>query len=508
MRRWGAALLALCAAASLSGCATLPKKTARPDEPSSASPPVSSAPAKEEIFSLSYSSEDTLNPYAAKSRVNLDLASLLYEGLTVLDDAFMPQMSVAASVTQTDPTHWTALLRSDAVYADGSKVTAADVAASFALAKASANYKESVSNIQSAAASEESVVFTLASPDPHTAACLTFPILKSGTVTNEPARAPVGGGRYVYTPGEPAVLKANPKCGKTMSIPTIRLQHLPNLDAMAHALDNGTIRFFFSDLSDGEVPRSSGAGLQVSLPYLVFLGVNRGRSALSAAPVRQALSKALDRTALCETAYSGRAEAAGTPFHPLWKPAVEIRGFSTGENLSEAVAQLGAAGYNTKSEGGAEKRLSLELLYSTGNSFRTAAAEQIKQQLETAGVSVNLTPLAFSEYEARLRGGKFDLYLGEIRLTGNMSLRALLTSGGAAAFGGMASGAAADAYRAYLAGEVTAEQFTGTFVEDVPYIPLCWRKGAAAYSRNMTQVTPTAFDVYYGLEHWRTDGAS
>lgn len=506
-RRLAAPVLAL--AVLLCACSTLPQET-QPHTSSSAPADVSHAPVQQGPFSISYSNEDTLDPYNTKSRVNLDLATLLFDSLTALDDGFEPRMRVAASVTQTDPTHWTAVLREDAVYSDGSKVTAEDVAASFDLAKNSANYKETVVNIQSAAAAENSVVFTLASPDPNTAACLTFPILKGGAGTTEAGKAPVGGGLYVYTEGDPATLTANPKSGKTLSIPTIRLQHLPNIDAMMHGLDNGTISYYFSDLADGQIPRSGGATLQVSMNYLVFLGINSHKTELNTPAVRKALSDALNRAQLCETAFSGWAQPAVTPFHPMWKPVVEIKGFSSGENLSEAVAQLEAAGYNTKSEavssGTAGKDLSLELLYPTGNDFRRAAAETIEQQLEQTGVQLTLVPLEFAEYQSRIRAGNFDIYLGEIRLTGDMNLRPLLASGGAAAYGGAADGEAAKAYQAYLTGEQQLSEFIETFLQDIPYIPLCWRSGVAAYSRSMSQITPTAFDVYYGIENWSLSG--
>ena len=187
LRRMGsaglaAALLVFC----VSGCSTIPKELLTGS--SEAPAPVSSEvphPAVSTVFTLSFSREDTLNPYAAKTRVNLDLATLLYSGLTTLDESFTPQMAAATSVSSGDATHWTAVIREGALFSDGSQVTPADVTASFQLAKGSANYKDLVSNIVSAEASgKNAVIFTLSSPAPNTAACLTFPILKAGTVTN------------------------------------------------------------------------------------------------------------------------------------------------------------------------------------------------------------------------------------------------------------------------------------------------------------------------------------
>ena len=512
LRRMGsaglaAALLVFC----VSGCSTIPKELLTGS--SEAPAPVSSEvphPAVSTVFTLSFSREDTLNPYAAKTRVNLDLATLLYSGLTTLDESFTPQMAAATSVSSGDATHWTAVIREGALFSDGSQVTPADVTASFQLAKGSANYKELVSNIVSAEASgKNAVIFTLSSPDPNTAACLTFPILKAGTVTNEAGKAPVGGGPYVYRPGENSyTLEANGRSGKTLSIPSIRLLHLPDDVAMLHGLENGSISFYYSDLSSGDIPRTSHSSIQVPLNYLVFLGVNAGRGDLSSAAVRRALSNAIGRTEIAETAFAGRAQAAVTPFHPLWKPVVEMKGFSTGENLTQAVAELEAAGYNTKSGSAPSKNtkaLTLELIYPTGNDFRKTTAEVLTQQLAKANITLKATALEFSAYKDRLGKGDYDLYLGEIRLTGDMNLRPLL-AGGSASYGIQAAGAGAAAYGQYLAGGKTLAEFVETFVQDVPYIPLCWRKGLAAYSRTMSHITPNASDIYYGIESWSLSG--
>lgn len=64
---------------------------------------------------------------AAKTRVNLDLATLLYSGLTTLDESFTPQMAAATSVSSGDATHWTAVIREGALFSNGSQVTPADV---------------------------------------------------------------------------------------------------------------------------------------------------------------------------------------------------------------------------------------------------------------------------------------------------------------------------------------------------------------------------------------------
>ena len=283
------------------------------------SEPVSSAPEavtpqeSPKVFALPYSKEDTLNPYACTTEANAYLATLLYDSLTVVDGAFMPRLSLAATVTPTDATHLTVTLRQGVTFSDGTAVTAADVKASFDTARKSEQYKELLKNITAAAVDRKSgaITFTLAKGDPNAAACLSFPILKAGKNTVAAGEAPLGGGLYVYTVGDNgASLVANPHYGKTPRYATVTLRHLPNTDSMYYGLASGSITYYYDDLNVGDTPRVSGASAKVDMNALTYLGINSGRGALSDPTVRQALNLLIDRTA--HAASASRFEPSGT----------------------------------------------------------------------------------------------------------------------------------------------------------------------------------------------------
>jgi hypothetical protein len=84
-----------------------------------------------------------------------------------------------------------------------------------------------------------------------------------------------------------------------------------------------------------------------------------------------------------------------------------------------------------------------------------------------------------------------------------MDLSPLLTKNGAAAFGVDVKGETVKSYEAFLAGKEELSEFLFTFATEQPFIPLYWRRGLVAYNRALTNVHPTAFDVYAGLENWK-----
>jgi len=148
------------------------------------------------------------------------------------------------------------------------------------------------------------------------------------------------------------------------------------------------------------------------------------------------------------------------------------------------------------------EELALELIYCQDGPYRSAVAGFVRSELASAGVAVTAVPLSYADYVSRLNAGTYDLYLGEVRLTPNMDLFPLL-AGGSAGYGVAPDGAAGTAYTGYREGSVTAEAFTSAFVQDMPYIPLCWRCGFAAYDRRLSTVTPHGYDPYYGFINWR-----
>ncbi|MDD2418119.1 MAG: ABC transporter substrate-binding protein [Oscillospiraceae bacterium] len=444
-------------------------------------------------FTLAYSSNDTLNPYNTENSVNLQLCSLIFEGLARLDNIITPKPLLAGAIDSSIPSNITATLRKNAKFSDGSGVTLEDVINSFDLAKKSDNYKMLLSNVKTCKAEGDSIIFELNAPDPNATACLTFPILKKGS-----EKKPIGSGRYIFKEGDSPKLVANTRNSSKANIKTIHLLDVSDGDAILYALESGSVSYYFTDLAGGDIPRTSSASIKVPLNSVVFIGINSGRSALSKPEVRLALSNAVNRKDICAGAFAGRARPATTPFNPNWASSAQLKGFKIEENITAAVAQLELAGYNNKST---EKNvLSLELLVSEGNSFREASAQLIKSQFAKVGIKLTVVKDSFNNTVKRIKSGDFDLYIGEVLLPFNMSLGSFLSKGGKASYGIKLNGNTASDYIKYLNGNLTLQEFTDTFTADVPYIPICWRDGMAAYNRSLSGMNPISSDIFYGLE--------
>ncbi len=515
-------------------------------------------------FTLAYSSTDVLNPYTAATRVNQELSQLLFDPLVKLDSGFQPVYVLAESVSL-NGTSCVIKLRS-AKFSDGSAVTAEDVTYSIKKARESATrYKTQVDNIKSASASGASTVsLTFQKADPYAVNLLDFPIIKmnSDTRKDDDNRdlPPVGSGRYIYD-SKTATLQANPSyMDGSLRIASITLMDAPDTEALQHAIEVGSLSMYFTDLSDNVLPKMVGKSVSVYMNNLVYLGVNFNNGLLAQPEIRQALSAALDRTTLTESAYYGHALPASTPFPSVWQEATAMDSVPLTPNMEQVVANLEKVGYNKKDNDGywvndKGNRVSLRLTCNMDNSARLNASNAIKEQLAEAGIEINVRTINQEAYTAEVTSGAFDLYLGEVKLPNNMDITQLVTYGGSVAYGLTPPGSAASSQPAssqtassqpasssapsdssapqsggdpssgdspagegdgqpeapipstaetvadFYAGRAMLSEITSSFTSELPVIPLLHRCGQVTYSSRLA-VGPvsTISDLFFGIE--------
>lgn len=548
------ALLALAMAAvlglSAAGCGNKESQPA----PASSGGGVQTAGAGQGIFTLAYSSTDTLNPYTAVTRSNQELTQLLFDPLIKLDRNFQPVYVLAESAEMEGAT--CVIRLKDAAFSDGSAVTAEDVTYSIQKARESTTrYKTQVEAIQSASATDSSTVrITFQKADPYGVNLLDFPIIKRGsdTRTDEDKRTlpPIGSGRYTYDI-DAQVLNANPSyIGGALNLSVITLVDAPDNEALEHALEVGSLSMYFTDLSDNVLPKMTGRSLDVPMNNLVYLGVNFKSGLLGQPELRQAVSAAVDRTALVESAFFGHALAASGPYPSVWTDAAAMGSLPVTRNTEQVVANLEKLGYNEKDSEGywvnaRGNRITLSLLCNEDNSVRLNAANLIKEQLAEAGIQLEVRSVNWDAYTAAVAAGSFDLYLGEVKLLNNMDITQIVTYGGSAAFGlqepvsstvsaaGVSSvpkptegdgssAAASDATTSdaavggaaqppapttaqvverYYAGEAMLSEVASAFMSELPVIPLCHRCGQVTYSSKLAQgPSSTISDLFFGIE--------
>ena len=453
---------------------------------------------------LPYSKSDKINPFEAASMLNQSIGDLVYDGLFSLDKNYKPVPNIAAKYTQSGKTIRVSVRKTQ--YSDGSNVKLSDVVTSFNNAKASPQYKGQLSNIKEAKIKDNAVEFTLNKPDPNAVNLLTFAITKGGS-KDEKA---IGSGRYVISKkDQDTLLKLNTRKSEFKpNIKEIQLCDVPDIDALKYTLAIGNISFAFDDLRAGDYSRFSASIKDILMNNMVYVVFNKSNKDLKNEKVRQAISLLLDRAEIADKGFKGYAKPAYAPFNPEWEK-LSSKDLTLQKDVEAAIALLEEAGFRADlkakpKKGEKKEKLTINLLINKDNGFKVTTADIIKEMLSKANITVNITALKEKDYKKAVSGGKYDMYLGEMKLTDSMNISAILLEKGSVSYGIDTKGKASKAYESYLNGSTDIFKFIDTFNEDVPFIPLCFRSGIAAYTRSLKYGnTAHINDIYADIEDWK-----
>lgn len=490
----------LCAALLLGGCApsSVPEDEELPpaqaDGGADSSGAVSDPAVLPEELALPWYPELSLDPVTCPDGVQQTVAALLCEGLFELDGAFAPQPLLCASYTQNpEGTVFTFQLRPGVLFSDGTPLTAGHVADTLRRAQSSGRYGARLRDVVSVMAGDASVTLTLSSPNTALPALLDIPIVKTGTAD----AVPIGTGPYGFvSDGKDAHLAANPHWqGGTLPVERIALRPAEDADVMLFQFTSHETQLLTSDLT-GANPISVTGNVQfyeADSTVFQYVGLNAHSPVLADPGLRQALSLGLDREQTVSAYLSGHARAAQFPVSPAsadYPGALE-------KTYSYAAFQraMSAAGL----DGG--EHLSLDMIVNEESSFKVAAARSIAAQLSAFDLKIGVRVLPWADYTAALEAGDFDLYYGEVKLTADWDLRALLSTGGALNYGRYSDPTLDEllsACRGAAKPAAALEAAWRRIQEQAPLLPVCFKTvSVLAQSGVVERLTPTAANPFH-----------
>lgn len=489
---------------------TTTEQTSSSAEPTTIESTVSPAVKVPETFKLSFSSNDSLNPFASQSHLNQSIAPLIYDSLFTLNGNYQAEPLIAASIS-TQGENSLVTIKQNIVFSDNTPLTAQDVVYSFELALSSPAFSKRLAYVESAKAVDEySINFKINSMCITPENLLDFSIVKIDTAGQgkniDSALIPTGSGRYSISKTESlAVLTLNNNLTRQQSpsITSINLVDLSNGSSLLHNLEIGKLNYVFSDLSSGSAARINGISAPIDINNLVYIGVNSRKDViLRSKLMRQAISYAVNREEIVKTAFQTYATPTSFPFNPSYHMMAAELSNEIKHSETEAKNKLLDAKI-IKEDSSDRIAVKYNLLVPEGNEFKKKAAEQIAENLNAVGIEIQPEYTSYTEYISRIESQDFDLYLGEVKLTNNMSLDPFFVRSNQASYGINSSSSAMGSYYDYLDGSKSLNQFLADFHDDFPFIPICFRKGLIAYSRNLSlDFNAVGSNIFYDIENW------
>ena len=468
-----------------------------PASSAASSQPVAAQPAQTLAIAVN---AGQYNPYLTSNTLTGQSADLLFEKLVVLSPSMELEPRLARSI-ETSGLTVTLTLREGCVFADGTPITAEDVAASLLAAKASERYSARLANLAEVTAEGGLVILTLAAPDSLFAYLLDLPILKAAETASA---QPTASGRYTYD-GSGSALVPNLHAPFPSDGPErIDLTAVANYDEIISGLALGTVTFYQAEASTPSTVASNENYFRTNI--LMFLGVNAqsGNPLCASAEGRVLLSSTLSRRDLADQ-YISAAPALGAlnGLYSCVQGAQTLSEEAGDASLDRAMAALGyqwqdQTGRYETSEG---EPAAVDLLVYAGSPEKVYAATLLQQEWEERGIQVTITQAeSFELYLQQIQRQEFELYIGELKLYNNMDLSPFWT--GSARYGLAPSQTLLDAYAQFRADAGTAGAFETAFAAELPYIPLLWRSAVTVSGRSVTGIVSSVSDLYYSLEEF------
>jgi ABC-type transport system substrate-binding protein len=153
------------------------------------------------------------------------------------------------------------------------------------------------------------------------------------------------------------------------------------------------------------------------------------------------------------------------------------------------------------------KGYTIRLLVNQTDSFRVKVAQEIGRMLSTSGLIVEVVSLEKGEYATALGEGKYDLYLGQTKLSPNMDLSQFFSAKGNLNYGDIDDVAVYNLCLQALENQGNYYTMHQRVMEDAYLCPLLFRSYAVYASRGLlTDLQPARDNVFcYSIGKTQTD---
>ena len=392
-------------------------------------------PAADNVFSLNWNEDYSLNPILATNHSNQLVCDLVYENMVEVDDNFNVIPNVLdEGLPNDDATYWIFNIDQGHVFHDGTPVTGKDIRYSLERAVATQDrFRGRFSSYQGSGYDEAHFYVTLGIGDTAFPRLLNIPIIKSGTMDEKP---PIGSGPYTYNEDHTALVAYEGYPGyETLPLDTIYLVSYNSADEILSNFEDGIIDAVTNDPSSyTNLGYSSANEIRnfntTNLHYIMF---NEEGLIGRYSGFRQAMIYAFDRVNFARNLMHGNAVAAAVPMHPACADYPSDYASTFGYNLELCRVVLENAGIRDYDDdgmleymSGSAQDIDVNFIVCSDSSAKTGVVRRFAADMASIGIKVTVRELTWADYLQALEDGDFDMYYGEVRLRNNFDLTELL----------------------------------------------------------------------------------
>ena len=496
MKKILALCLTVCLLCSLfAGCGTEESPYIPTGDALDSSTPVTAPSGEvEQELTLIYYPNRSMNPYTATDYTNRVLMSLLYQGLFSVDRNYNVEPVLCQSYSVSPDMKTYTFYLAKAWFADGTAVTVQDVVKSLSAARYGNYYAGRFQHIDSVYAKDDAVIIELDTPFENLPMLLDIPIVKADEVS---AAVPLGTGPYQWEELATGVRLRRQaawwcRANCVATAPTITLKEAESINQIRDSFEFGNLDLVCAD-PGAETYADYRCDYEIwdcDTGIFLYLVCNTESWLFHDSSLRQALTHAIDRSTLVEEFYRSFATAATLPADPGapgYNQALANRYRYDSEAFAAALANAEVPEEETA-----------VLAVNANDTLRVRVARRIAADLEQYGLKVRVEEVPSKEFADFLEEGKFDLYLGQTKLSPNMDLSAFFEEDGALSYGGLADAALYAMNQEALANSGNRYNLHEQIMEDGNLIPILFRSYAIYATRGVvTELTPARDQIFF-----------
>ncbi|BBP45832.1 peptide-binding protein [Thiosulfatimonas sediminis] len=357
-----------------------------------------------------------LDPRKATDALSSRVNRLLYRQLIDFDERFAPVPDLA-SWKVLSPTHYRFNLREESLFIDGSRLTAVDVVATYQSVlnpEFGSAHRGSLKNIEALnALDEQTIDFHLAEPDALFVGRLVIGILPQHYIAQQHPfhLEPIGSGacRCVQISEQSIVLQRRDD--------KVLLEFVPVKDATVRVLKilKGEVDIIQNDLSP-ELVDYCRHQPQVQVDFAAgtnfgYIGFNFEDSLLTQLPLRQAIAHGIDRQAVIDAMFKGRARLGkGLLVPEHWCGVQELVEYEYSPEKAKALLQQVVVPDELRRKDEHNQPI-IELSYKTSNDpTRIRLATIYQAQLKPLGIHLKIQSYDWGTFYNDIKQGRFQLY--------------------------------------------------------------------------------------------------
>lgn len=474
----------------------------------------------ENEINLAVTSFDTFNPIMTRSESVSEFLENVYEPLFEYDEHYNP-MPVLAEEYTLSANGLVASFRVKKVYFhDSTPLSAKDVVYTVNMIKNTDSiYSDNVKYIKSIYSDEAGRVYMeLTKPVVNFTGVLNFPIVKDQTPMEYDSNfIPVGTGPCKYygkrTTNEWVFTSNEAWHGGETGFKNVLVNIFKDEFTVTHAFDAGEVDVLASKFIKSEEisPRSEHTKNEYITNSLTFLGINNTSPKLGGKYTKKALEMLCDRQRIVDVEVYSKGQVAKVPINPsAWfypEIAEETRDLEAIKGILQKDGwKKDESGYFRDYEG-ARQDLTLRILVNKDNEEKVRIAKNISESFKSFGIGVSLTEVDFDRYREEVSQMNYELFIGEVLMDESLDPSFLTTSSGNyfgyqnpvldEILGEMARTSDTSSIMAW------ATKYGEVFNDEVPFIPLFFRKETVIYNKNIAGIAPpNNCQIYRDIDKW------